>query len=440
MENLFTTQAWEPLHALMRPKRVDAIVGQKHLMAPGQPIRSIIDSKTPASFILQGPPGSGKTSIARVVTASLGLPCEALNATSDGIPALRKIIEKAREAKSAGRSPTILFVDEIARWSQTQQDALLPDIESGLIMLIGCTTENVSFTMRSALLSRVETYRLRPLTEEDMHEIISKSEKISGVSPILSPEATAFVIPRAHGDARTLITLLSASLRMNNEKTISLDTIKKAAESLPSAMSTDRHYALLSALQKSIRSSDPQATALYVAMLIQDGEPEDNIFRRLLTIASEDIGLADSNGIVVTQACYDAFKRSGPPEGRIPLMHAAIYLATAPKSNSAYKALKTAMKWVKEHPNTAPPKHIINAPTQEMKKEGYREGYLYDHDFPNGISYQDCLPEVISRKNTENHFPFYVPLSQGEEREKEASEIEKHRRSLAEKPKSDLGF
>ena len=409
-----------PLATRMRPRNLDEFVGQKQILTPGKVLRRAIDEDRLPSMILWGPPGSGKTTLARLVAGATNSHFEQLSAVTSGVKDVRAVMALAGDRLGQTGRRTILFIDEIHRFSKPQQDALLPYVEDGTVTLIGATTENPSFEVISPLLSRTRVYTLEPLQDEDIVEIINRAINDEdhglgrdGVS--LSDDAINFLLRVANGDARSALNTLELaveSTERDKSGKISVE-VETMGESLQRQSRYDRlgdmHYYTISAFIKTIRASDPDAALYYLARMIDAGEDPVFIARRLVISAAEDIGLANPNGLAVAMATQQAVSFVGMPEGRIPLAEATIYLATAPKSNSAYKAIDKALEFVRNSRDEPVPQHLRNAPTRLMKDLGYGGGYEYPHDKPGHFSQSDNLPEVVKNER------FYEPGDLGTE-------------------------
>ncbi|MBO4666187.1 MAG: replication-associated recombination protein A [Paludibacteraceae bacterium] len=396
-----------PLAERLRPKTLNEYIGQKHLVGEGAILRQMIESGNLSSFILWGPPGVGKTTLARIIAHDLERPFYTLSAVTSGVKEVREVIDKAkRDAKInsglfAGqvdqRSP-ILFIDEIHRFSKSQQDSLLGAVEDGTITLIGATTENPSFEVINPLLSRCQIYVLQPLGKEDLLELLNRA--VTQDAEIRAREIhikeTEAILRYSGGDARKLLNIIEL-VANSGEKEIDNETVTRQLQQNPVAYDKDGelHYDIISAFIKSIRGSDPDAAIYWLARMVAAGEDPKFIARRLVISASEDIGLANPNALLVANACFDTLQKIGWPEGRIPLALATVYLATSQKSNSAYLAVDAALAEVEKSGNLAVPLHLRNAPTQLMKDLGYSEGYKYAHDFPNHFVKQQFLPDEL---------------------------------------------
>jgi putative ATPase len=404
------SQAGRPLPDRLRPRSLDGIVGQDHLVGKGAPLRKMIDSGRLASMVLWGPPGSGKTTLARILSAHTDLHFEQLSAIFSGVQDLRKVFESARVRKRNGQG-TLLFVDEIHRFNKSQQDAFLPVVEDGTIVLIGATTENPSFELNAALLSRAQVYVLKRLDDEALDTLIGRAEEDAGRKLPVDEQARATLKAMADGDGRYVLSMAEQILSQDETlDTEALLTIVQRRAPLYDK-DDDAHYNLISALHKSVRGSDADAALYWFARMLEGGEHPEYIARRLTRMAVEDIGLADPQALPTCIAAWEAFERMGSPEGELALAQALVYLATAPKSNAAYAAYGEARRAARETGSLAPPKHILNAPTTLMKKEGYGAGYEYDHDTATGFSGQNYFPDGMERKR------FYSPPERGFERE-----------------------
>ena len=409
-----------PLSTRMRPQNLDEYAGQKHILSPGKVLRRAIDEDRLPSMILWGPPGSGKTTLARLVAGETNSYFEQLSAVTSGVKDVRAVMAAANDRLGQTGRRTILFIDEIHRFSKSQQDALLPHVEDGTVTLIGATTENPSFEVISPLLSRTRVYTLEPLTDDDIKGIVERAISNEnhglgrdGVS--LSKDAMRFLLRVANGDARSALNTLELAVESTaraEDGTISVE-VETMEESVQRQSRYDRlgdmHYDTISAFIKTIRASDPDAALYYLARMIDAGEDPVFIARRLVISAAEDIGLANPNALAVAIAAQQAVSFVGMPEGRIPLAEATIYLATAPKSNSTYKAIDKALEFVRSSRDEPVPKHLRNAPTRLMKDLGYGEGYVYPHDKPGHFSQAENLPEKI------NNARFYQPGELGAE-------------------------
>lgn len=395
-----------PLAERMRPKTLNDYIGQKHLVGEGAILRQMIESGNIASFILWGPPGVGKTTLARIIAHQLQRPFYTLSAVTSGVKEVRDVIDKAKHnasinsglfAPADGRSP-ILFIDEIHRFSKSQQDSLLGAVEEGTITLVGATTENPSFEVITPLLSRCQVYVLKPLDKEDlmelMNRVLTKDEYIRNLG--LQVKETEALLRYSGGDARKLLNIIEL-VSNSGARVIDNDTVTKQLQQNPVAYDKDgeMHYDIISAFIKSIRGSDPQAAIYWLARMLEGGEDPKFIARRLVISASEDIGLANPNAMLLANTCFEVVNKIGMPEGRIPLAETTIYLATCKKDNSAYLAIDDALARVRETGNLPVPLHLRNAPTSLMKDLGYSDGYKYPHDFPGHWVEQQYLPDEL---------------------------------------------
>jgi len=408
----------QPLAARMRPRTLDEFVGQMHLLAPGKPLRDAIERGVPGSMVFWGPPGSGKTTLARLVATTTERVFVPFSAVAEGVPRIREIVSEARDRLDAGGRQTILFVDEIHRLNKAQQDSLLPPAEDGTVTLIGATTENPSFEINGALLSRTRVFVLQPLAAEAIETLLRRAladgeRGLADLALLADDDALGAVAVEADGDARRALTVLeAAATHVGQGGRVTVEVAREAMQKRFARYDKagEEHFNLLSAYHKSLRGSDPQGALYWMARMIDGGEDPMTLFRRAIAMAAEDIGLADPNALVMAVAARDAFHMLGPPEGYLPLAEMTIYLATAPKSNSAKAALGAALAAAQETPAAPVPLHIRNAPTGLMKELGYGRGYLYAHDSPDAYLPQEYLPDEL--RGT----AFYAPGPFGYER------------------------
>lgn len=413
-----------PLADRLRPKSLDEVVGQEHLTGPDGAIGRMVAAGRLASMILWGPPGTGKTSIARLLADAVGLRFVAVSAVFSGVADLKKIFAEARTAARAGQK-TLLFVDEIHRFNRAQQDGFLPYVEDGTVTLIGATTENPSFEINAALLSRCQVLILRRLDHDALEELVRRAEAMEERPLPVTPEAREALIASADGDGRFVLNQVETLFSIEVEQPLGPAELSDLLHRRVPVYDKDRegHYNLISALHKSIRGSDPQAALYYLARMLVAGEEPLYLLRRLTRAAVEDIGLADPNALLQCLAAKEMYDFLGSPEGEIGIVQACLYLATAPKSNAAYTAQKRAWSSAKETGSLMPPMHILNAPTKLMKNVGYGKGYAYDHSTDEGFSGQDYWPEEMEAQ------AFYEPTDRGfEARVKERLDYWKQRR------------
>ncbi len=409
---LFESLAPRPLADRLRPDGLNRVIGQDHLLGLDGPLRRMIDAGRLASMVLWGPPGCGKTTIARLLAQVTDMEFEPLSAVFSGVADLRRIFERAKERRAAGRG-TLLFIDEIHRFNRAQQDGFLPYVEDGTVVLVGATTENPSFELNAALLSRCQVFVLNRLDDASLEDILCRAEAAEGRGLPLDGDARVALRAMADGDGRFVLNLAEELFAMPAGDALDTAALATAVQRRAPLYdkSQDGHYNLISALHKSLRGSDADAALYWLARMLAGGEDPRYIARRLTRFAYEDVGLADPQAAVHVLAAWDTYERLGSPEGDLALAQAVIYLATAPKSNAAYKAFGAAAKSARETGSLMPPKHILNAPTGLMKEIGYAKGYQYDHDTAEGFSGQDYFPDGMERRN------FYRPAERGFERE-----------------------
>ena len=415
---LFTAAGLErdaprPLADKLRPRNLAEVVGQDHLLAPDGALTRLLKTRTLGSLIFWGPPGTGKTTVARLLAHATDMHFEQISAIFSGVADLKKVFDAARERRESGHG-TLLFVDEIHRFNRAQQDSFLPVMEDGTIVLIGATTENPSFELIAPLLSRARVLVFKPLDSAALERLLARAESIEGRQLPLDAEARQSLIRMADGDGRSALTLAEEVWRARRDGEM-FDAAKLQEVVQRRAPIYDKkqdgHYNLNSALHKSVRGSDPDAALYYLCRMLDAGEDPLYIARRVVRMAVEDVGLADPQALVICNAAKDAYDFLGSPEGELAIAEAVIYVATAPKSNAAYGAYGAAMRTAKEAGSLLPPKHILNAPTRLMRSEGYGEDYRYDHDSPDAFSGQDYFPERLGRQK------FYHPTERGFERE-----------------------
>ncbi len=399
-----------PLADRLRPRRLSEVVGQEHLLGPDGPLAAMLTAGRLGSIILWGPPGSGKTTIAGLLAAEAGLAYTQLSAIFSGVADLRRAFEAAERRRAAGQG-TLLFVDEIHRFNKAQQDGFLPHMEAGTVVLVGATTENPSFALNAALLSRAQVLRLHRLGEDALAALLARAEAEIGPLPI-ADGARAALIAMADGDGRALLTLAEQAALLGPGPVDAAELgrrLRRRAAVYDRA--GDAHYGLISALHKAVRGSDPDAALYWLARMLEGGEDPHYLARRLTRMAIEDIGLADPDAPARCLAAWQVFERLGSPEGELALAEACLYLALAPKSNAAYRAYGAARSLAAQTGSEPPPAHVLNAPTRLMKEQGFGRGYAYDHDAPDGFSGQAYLPDGMERPE------LYRPVERGFERE-----------------------
>jgi putative ATPase len=394
----------EPLAERMRPRTLDDYVGQEHLVGPGGVVRRMIESGRVSSFILWGPPGVGKTTLAEIVSSEMKVPFYTLSAVTSGVRDVREVIEKAKSGRFFNNASPILFIDEIHRFSKSQQDSLLGAVERGIVTLIGATTENPSFEVIRPLLSRCQVYTLKSLEKADLQKILDRavSKDTELQKKHIELKETDAMMRYSGGDARKLLNILELMVESANSDDVVITDKRVEEELQTNPLAYDKkgemHYDIISAFIKSIRGSDPDAALYWMARMIEGGEDPQFIARRIVISAAEDIGLANPNALLLANAAFDAVMKIGWPEGRIPLAEAVVYLATSPKSNSAYMGINTAIEEVKQSGNQPVPLPIRNAPTKLMEQLGYHDGYKYPHDYPGNFTPQQYLPDALKDK------------------------------------------
>jgi len=405
-----TPHAPAPLADRLRPQSLDEVVGQQHLLGPEGPIGRMAAAHRLASMILWGPPGTGKTTIARLLAKAGGYEFQQISAVFSGVADLKKAFEQARMRRAAGQS-TLLFVDEIHRFNRAQQDGFLPFVEEGIVTLVGATTENPSFELNGALLSRCQVFVLKRLGEDSLDQLLQRAEVAENRPLPIDAEARSTLVAMADGDGRYLLTLAETLFSIGTDSPLNATQLGQFLQKRRPAYDKDReeHYNLISALHKSVRGSDPDAALYWLARMLEGGEDPLFIARRLVRMASEDIGAADPLSLLLTTAAKDAYDFLGSPEGELALAQAVVHMASAPKSNAVYNAYKAARRAAKETGSLMPPSHILNAPTKLMKSLGYGDGYAYDHDVEGGVSGQNYFPDGMERRR------FYEPKPVGAE-------------------------
>jgi putative ATPase len=411
-QGLFEKSAPHPLADRLRPDSLERVVGQDHLLGPGGPIRRMLESGALASMILWGPPGCGKTTIARLLAEDVDLEFEPLSAVFSGVADLRKVFDRARKSREMGRG-TLLFVDEVHRFNRAQQDGFLPYVEDGTVILIGATTENPSFELNAALLSRCQVFVLHRLDRAALETLLEWAETEEGRALPLDPDARSGLLAMADGDGRFLLNLCEELFRLPADTVLDTAALTEAVQRRAPVYDKgqESHYNLISALHKSLRGSDTDAALYWLARMLAGGEDPRYIARRLLRFAYEDIGLADPQAALQAVAGWETYERIGSPEGQLALAQVVIYLGAAPKSNAAYKAYGAASRAARESGSLSPPKHILNAPTGLMRDLGYGAGYEYDHNAEDAFSGQNYFPDEMPRAT------YYSPSDRGFERD-----------------------
>jgi putative ATPase len=412
MITLFSQDSYEPLASHLRPQSLDEIVGQEHLTAGKGPLSIMHRSGQLCSLILWGPPGCGKTTLARLLAKTSGLEFESISAVESGVADLKKAFERSQERKQMGKA-TLLFVDEIHRFNRTQQDSFLPHVENGTVILIGATTENPSFELNSALLSRTQILVLRRLETSHLDILYQRAQSYLKKELPLDAAGRDLLYAMADGDGRVLYNMIEILSKLPPRPILSREDLTQVLSRRAPIYDKNKemHYNLISALHKSLRGSDADAALYWFARILEGGEDPLYITRRLIRFASEDVGMSDPQALIQTIAATEAYERLGSPEGELAIAQAVLYLATAPKSNATYLAYNRARKSVKETGSFMPPKIILNAPTKLMREEGYGEGYIYDHDTKEAFSGQNYFPDEMKRQE------FYSPPQRGFERE-----------------------
>lgn len=413
-ETLFSSRIKRPLADRLRPQKLEDVVGQEQILGEDSPLGRMLNTGRVSSFILWGPPGCGKTTIARLIAEHTNLYFEQISAVFSGVADLKRVFQYAKDRRVTQGKGTLLFVDEIHRFNKSQQDGFLPYVEDGTVVLVGATTENPSFELNAALLSRCQVFVLNRLTSDNFEELLQRAEKEEGQKLPIDEEAREFMKEVADGDGRYILNLAeSVWAYAKPNEVFDKDKLMKIIRSRAPVYDKGRdgHYNLISAVHKSLRGSDVDAALYWVARMIVSGEDPRYILRRLIQFSIEDVSLADPNAVVQAMACAETYERLGTPEGELAVMQLTAYLATAPKSAAVYKAMGKALETARKTGSLMPPKHILNAPTKMMKNLGYSDGYIYDQDLEDGFSGQNYFPEEMGRRR------FYSPVDRGFERE-----------------------
>mgnify|MGYP002775007713 FL=1 len=436
-ETLFSNQVKRPLADRLRPQTLAEVVGQNHIVGANAPLGRMLASGKISSFILWGPPGCGKTTIARLIAEHTNLYFEQISAVFSGVADLKRVFQYAQERRATQGKGTLLFVDEIHRFNKSQQDGFLPYVEDGTVILVGATTENPSFELNAALLSRCQVFVLNRLTSDDFEILLQRAEKEIGRKLPVDDEARQLMKETADGDGRYILNLAESVWSYAKEGEIfNKDNIVNIIRSRAPVYDKGRdgHYNLISAVHKSLRGSDVDAALYWVARMLSSGEDPRYILRRLIRFSVEDVSLADPNAVTQALSCAEVYERLGSPEGELAIMQLVAYLATAPKSAGVYKAMHKAYDLAKQTGSLMPPKHILNAPTKLMKQLGYNDGYIYDQDLEDGFSGQNYFPDGIKRVK------LYYPVERGFEREikKRIDYFDNLRREKQQKQKKDI--
>jgi len=410
--SLLAAQAPRPLADRLRPARLSEVAGQDHLLGPDGPIGRMVATRTLSSVVLWGPPGCGKTTIARLLAQATDLWFESISALQTGVADLRKVFEAARQRRDGGQG-TLLFCDEVHHFNRNVQDSFLPHLEDGTITLVGATTENPSFELNAAILSRVQVFVLRRLDESALESLLARAEEHVGRPLPLLSDARSALLVMADGDGRFVLNMAEQIYALGGDEALDNAALGRVLQRrMPSYdKSGDGHYNLLSAFHKSLRGSDANAALYWMCRMLDAGEDPRTIARRMVCVANEDVGLADPNAILQATAAWEAYERLGAAEGERALAQACLYLATAPKSNAVEVALGEARKLARATGSVMPPMHAVNAPTKMMADLGYKQGYIYDHDTPEGFSGLDYFPSSVGRHE------FYRPVERGFERD-----------------------